>query len=306
MNVGKLQRVSLREVWPNEAYDFTPWLQENLDVLNEVLGLSLGGAEREQAAGSFSLDLLAEDALGNPVIIENQLERSDHDHLGKLLTYLVAFDASTAIWIVAEPRPEHVAAVQWLNEASSGSFYLVMVEAVCIGDSAPAPLLTEIVGPSEEAREVGETKRGLSERQYLRYQFWGELLERSSTRTDLPANISPANGSWISTGAGISGVGFNYVTTKQKSRSELWINRKDQAENKSIFDQLYIHKEAIENAFGAGLDWQRMDSNRASRIAYYVDGGYREDNWEETHDAMIDVMIRLEAALRPYIDLLEI
>ncbi|MEY2840252.1 MAG: hypothetical protein RJB60_2551 [Pseudomonadota bacterium] len=102
--IGKLQRVPLREVWKHEAYDFTQWLQQNLDVLNTALGLNLVNAEREQAAGSFSIDLVAEDDGGGTVVIENQLEKSNHDHLGKLITYVTAMQARAAVWIISEPR----------------------------------------------------------------------------------------------------------------------------------------------------------------------------------------------------------
>src|SRR5512143_1154802 len=118
-SIGKLERLPLREVWKHEARDFTQWLQDNIDVLNEALDITLVNVDREQAAGSFSIDLVAEHEGGGKVIIENQLEKSDHDHLGKLITYLTALDAHTAIWIVAAPRPEHVAALSWLNDSSS-------------------------------------------------------------------------------------------------------------------------------------------------------------------------------------------
>ena len=151
--IGRLQRVvNLREVWEHEALHFTPWLEENIDVLNNEIDLSLSIVEREQAAGDFSVDLVAEDESGNPVIIENQLERSNHDHLGKLITYLTAIGAKAAIWIVEDPRPEHIGAISWLNESSAASFYLLKLEAVRIEDSPLAPLLTLIVGPSEEIR----------------------------------------------------------------------------------------------------------------------------------------------------------
>ena len=157
--IGKIHRVPLREVFKHEALDFTRWLQENVDILNDALNLSLSGAERERAAGDFSVDLVAEDDNGNPVVIENQLEKSDHDHLGKLLTYLVAVGAKTAVWIVSEPRNEHVRAVSWLNESSSADFYLAKIEAIKIAESPPAPLLTQVVGPSAESREVGKSRR---------------------------------------------------------------------------------------------------------------------------------------------------
>jgi hypothetical protein len=185
--IGKIERVPLRDLWKHEAYDFTTWLQDNIDVLNDVLGSSLSNPEREQSVGSFNVDLVAEDEAGNPVIIENQLEKSDHNHLGKLITYLTAIGAKTAIWIVADPKPEHVGAISWLNESSSANFYLFKVEGIRIGDSEPAPLLTLIVGPSEESREVGEKKKEMAERYSLRYKFWNELLEKAKEKTKLHA-----------------------------------------------------------------------------------------------------------------------
>ena len=303
--IGKLERVPLREVWKHEALEFTKWLEENIDVLNEALDINLSSAEREQSAGAFSVDLVAEDEAGDLVVIENQIGKSDHDHLGKLITYLTALEAKTAIWIVTDPRPEHVRAVSWLNESSAASFYLLKVEAVRIGDSPPAPLITRIVGPSEESREVGAKKKQLAERDALRYRFWEQLLEEARKRTKLHASISPTHHSWVGTGAGKSGLLFNYVARQHEAYVELYIDRgKDsEEENKAIFDQLMNHKESIEAAFGGPLEWQRLEGKRACRVKKTVSlGGYLdEDKWPEVHKEMIDAMIRLEKALKPYI-----
>ena len=169
--IGKLRRVPLREVWKHEARDFSLWLEENIELLNELIGIDLANPEREKSAGAFNVDILAEDDQGNSVVIENQLEKSDHDHLGKLITYVSAFQAKIAIWIVAEPRPEHIQAITWLNESLTTSFYLVKVEAVRIEDSPAAPLLTLIVSPSEASKEVGIAKKEIAEREILRYDF---------------------------------------------------------------------------------------------------------------------------------------
>ena len=120
--IGKIKRVPLREVWPREDNDFTKWLEESLDALSEVIGVRLSNVEREKIAGDFSVDLVAEDESGNVVIIENQLERSNHDHLGKILTYLTSLEAKSAIWIVSDARPEHIKAISWLNESGAASF----------------------------------------------------------------------------------------------------------------------------------------------------------------------------------------
>jgi hypothetical protein len=266
--IGKLERVPLRQVWEHEAYDFTQWLQENIDVLNTALDLNLVNVDRERAAGSFSIDLVAEDEGGGTVIIENQLEKSNHDHLGKLITYLTGMGAKAAIWIVSDPRPEHVAAVAWLNESSSAAFYMVKVEAVRIGESPAAPLFTLIVGPSEETKDVGQTKKEIAERYGIRKRWWTTLIERSAAVTKLHAHITPGEYSWIGASSGVRGLNFNYVVTQDECAAELYIDRGKDAEeeNKSIFDQLYMHKAEIEAAFGEALRWERLDQKRASRI----------------------------------------
>ncbi len=304
--IGKITRKPLRDVWKHETY-FTTWLEENIDVLNDILDINLSGAEREKSAGKFSVDIVAEDENGNPVIIENQLEKSNHDHLGKLITYLTVIGAKVAIWIVADPRPEHVSAISWLNESSSASFYLLKVEAIKIGDSEPAPLLTLIVGPSEEVRDAGVVKKDFTERHFIRHQYWTQLLEYAKTKTKLHANIKPSHYNWVGTGAGSQGLGFNYTVTQHESVVELYIDKgKDSTEqNKDIFNKLYDSREEIEKAFGESLEWQRLDERQACRIKKFITlGGYRdtEDKWPKIHEDMVDAMIRLEKALKPHIN----
>jgi len=308
--IGKIQRRNLHEVWKHET-DFTAWLEDNIDVLNEVVDLNLTGAEREKAAGVFSADLVAEDGDGNLVVIENQMEKSDHDHLGKVITYLTVIDAKAAIWIVGDPRPEHITAINWLNESRLSSFYLLKLEAIQIGESSPAPLLTLIVGPSEEGHEVGDTKKELAERHVLRRKFWTALLERAKTRTKLHAGLAPSVYSWISTGAGKSGLAYTYAMTQHGSKVELYIDRGKgcQEENKALFDDLKSDQAEIETAFGGPLSWERLDGKRACRIAKHFElGGYRDDEskWPALQDTMIDAMIRLEKALRPQIAKLKV
>ncbi|MER8536670.1 DUF4268 domain-containing protein [Mesorhizobium sp. M1005] len=240
--IGRLERVALREVWKHEAYDFTQWLQNNIDLLGEATKLSLMNVEREQAAGAFSIDLVAEEQGGGTIIIENQLEKSNHDHLGKLITYMAAMEARAAVWIVSEPRPEHVAAVAWLNSSSSAYFYLVKVEAVRIGTSPAAPLFTIIVGPSEEAKDISRTKQEIAEQRSVQHQWWVTLLERPEAR--LHAHLTPGPWSWIGVSSGIRGLGFNYTVARNSCGAELYIDRgKDsEAVNESIFDQLSAHR----------------------------------------------------------------
>lgn len=308
--IEKLTRKALREVWKDEAKDFTPWLQGNLDVLSEVLDLNLSSAEREQTAGDFNVDLVAEDDGGNLVVIENQLSKSDHDHLGKLITYLTAVDAKTAIWIVADPRPEHVRAITWLNESASAAFYLLKVEAVSIGKSSAAPLLTLIVGPSAESRVAGEKKKEMADRYDIRERFWTALLDKAKTKTKLHANITPGQFSWVGASSGKRGLNLNYAVRKHDTQVELYIDRGKDAEqeNKAIYDRLYADKDAIEKAFGGKLVWQKLETKRACRICKVIDiGGYRdEEKWPEIHEVATDAMAKLEQALKPFIEKLPI
>mgnify|MGYP001600396341 CR=1 FL=1 len=308
--IKKISRIPLRDAFKHEAYDFTKWLQDNLDVLNDCIDLTLSNADREAAAGDFSVDLVAEDETGNKVIIENQLEKSNHDHLGKLITYLVAMEARAAIWIVSEPRPEHVSAITWLNESSSASFYLLKLEAIRIGESDPAPLLTLIVGPSDETKAVGKAKHEFAERYDIRRDFWTRLLEYAKTKTKLHAGISPGRYSWIGTGAGKSGLGLNYVTWEHETCVELYIDRGKgrDVENKAIFDTLYSKKAEIEKIFGGALEWDRLDNKRASRIRKTINlGGWKDpEKWGEIHPEMVNAMSQLEKALRPHIQNFEI
>ncbi len=309
--IGKIDRVPLRDVWKHEARDFTRWLEENIEVLNDILDLNLMTAEREKNAGNFSVDLVAEDDKGSPVVIENQLEKSNHDHLGKLITYLTAVGARTAIWIVSDPRPEHINAISWLNESNAASFYLLKVEAIRIGGSDPAPLLTLIVGPSEEGREVGKTKKEMTERHVIRHKFWTGLLDYAKTKTKLHAGLSPTEYNWIGTGAGISGLAYVYSLTKHAATVEFYIDRGKKAEkkNKKIFDQLHAAKDEIERVFGESLEWQHLEDRRACRIRKRTAvGGWRDDpaKWPNVYVAMVDAMIRLEKALKPHVQKLKV
>jgi hypothetical protein len=303
MQIGRLELVPLRELWHHEAHDFTTWLAQNLDLLGEKLGLELSLVQQEASAGPFSADIMAEDGNGSPAIIENQLERTNHDHLGKLITYLSNLDAKTAIWITSEPRPEHEQAVHWLNEVvpADTAFYLVRVEAYRIGDSAAAPLFTVVAGPSPEARQIGEQKEEVAERHILRKAFWTQLLAKAKEKSSLHARITPTTDNWIAAGSGKSGLSYNYVIRMEDVQVELYIDRGDTEENKRIFDELYAHKAEIESAFGGSLDWQRKDNLQASRIRCLIpSGGLRnQEQWPKIQEHMTDAMVRLERALKP-------
>ena len=304
-NIGKLEVVPVRKAFEKEAHHFTKWLEQHLDALSTRLGIELTIIQREKSVGEFNVDLLCEDEEGRPVIIENQLERTDHDHLGKILTYLVNLNAGTGIWITSEPRPEHQRVIDWLNESTPAdiSFYLVKIEVVKIGDSPIAPLFTILAGPDMQAKEVGEKKKEWAERHHKRYDFWKDLLELAKKKTSLFNTISPKRYSWIGIGAGKSGIGFNFAVTMNHAQVELYIDfDHDTGEkNKAIFEALKSQKNEIEKEFGEPLTWERLDEKRACRICkrFEIGGLNNPSVWPKLHEKMIDSMVILDKIFRP-------
>lgn len=280
--------------------------------MNAVTGLSLSIEDREHRAGGLlSVNLVAEDE-SRRVVIENQLEQSDHDHLGKLITYLTTLEAKTAIWIVPKARSEHISAMSRLNEKySATSFYLISLEVFRIGDSLPAPLLTQIVGPSEESKEIDKTKEEAQDRNNLRFQFWTQLLNLAREKTPLHAKNSPQGTGYIRATMA-SGLYLRYGIQKNAGDVKLYIDRggdSDSSENSRIYDVLAEAKEEIEESFGEPLEWQRLDGKRACHIGKNISvGGYRDDEtkWAEIQETMIDAMIRLGKAFKTHIDRLQL
>jgi Domain of unknown function (DUF4268) len=304
MAIGKISRVTLREVWRNEARDFTTWLLENIDVLSDIIDVQLQDPKREHAAGDFHIDLVAKDDDGNLVVIENQLEKSNHDHLGKVITYIASLAAKSAVWIVSDPRPEHITAVTWLNESRLANFYLLKIEAIRIGNSDPAPLLTLITGPSEETRELGDTKKNIADRYDIRRRFWDGLLNRAKQKTRLHEAVSPSSYSYLWAGAGKAGLGYRYSITQHEGEVGFYINLDTEETNRAILKHLKNHKAEIEKTFGGPLVWYEQEGIRHCRVAHPLEiGGYRDpdDKWPLIQDAMIDAMIRLEKAIKPFL-----
>ena len=207
---GELKRVPLREIWSHEADDFTPWPAENIEALGAALNLDLELTSREASVGDFSLDLLAKDLdSSKTVIIENQLSQTDHDHLGKLLTYAAGFDASTVIWIAEEVRNEHRQALEWLNQKTGvdTQFFAVEVEGLKIDDSKPALNFKPVVFPNEwqkSQRQKASTNTSPKLEKYREY-FQGLIDELRETYNFTRAGISQLQ-NWYEFTSGVQGI----------------------------------------------------------------------------------------------------
>lgn len=305
MEIKKLDKVDIRDIWKNEASGFTSWLEKNIEILNEILPFSINNIEREQNVGTFSVDLKGVDDNGDLVIIENQLEKSDHDHLGKVITYLSNLDAKTAIWICKEPRPEHLEAVDWLNKYTGFGFYLIKLEAIKIGDSPVAPLFSIVSSPSKEIQEAGEKSKEMSETQNNNLEFWTHLLNKiKSKKISLHSNLSPSNYCYIQTGAGISGLTYVYWITNNSAFIGLYIDKgKDSQDlNKEIFESLSKNKKEIEESFGKRLEWQYTEGTRHCKIIKKYNLGLKnKEDWDTLQEEMITDMVKFEKAISPFV-----
>lgn len=303
---GALKPVDIRELWPNEARDFTPWLADNIDRLSEALGMDLEIVAREADVGDFSLDLLAKDlGSGRHVVIENQFGATNHDHLGKLITYAAGVDAVAVIWLIESMRDEHRQALEWLNRRTDADihFFAVVVEVVRIDQSRPAFIFKLVVSPNEWQRSARETadrqssSRGEAYRQYFQVLI-DELRDRhhfTGARTAQPQN-------WYSFPSGIQGISYGTSFAKRgRVRAEIYIDQGDADRNKALFDRLFAQKSDIEREFGEPLEWERLDDNRASRIAIYRDGHVERtaEKLPEIRAWAIDHLLRMKAVFGP-------
>lgn len=284
--LGKLLRVDPRTVWKHEAHDFTPWLAENIDMLGEVLGMELEIVDREAEVGDFSLDILARD-LGRDrlVVIENQLEPTDHTHLGQLITYAAGLEASVVIWVSREFREEHRQALDWLNrgDGATTEYFGVIIELLQVDDSKPAMNFRLVASPNNWSRQ---SKRGpgideVSGKRLAYQEFFQQLIDelRDKHRFTNAKAGQPQN--WYSFSSGTRG--FTYGMSFAQSgelRAELYIDLGERAQNEAAFDALQADRVSIETEFGEPLRWERLESRRACRVACYATGAI-EDSAEQ-------------------------
>ncbi|OGG03052.1 MAG: hypothetical protein A3F83_07025 [Candidatus Glassbacteria bacterium RIFCSPLOWO2_12_FULL_58_11] len=281
-NFGQLKKIDLRKVWAHEASNFTPWLAKNIKALGESLGMELELQKQEASVGDFSLDLLAQDlGTGSLVIIENQLTETDHNHLGKLLTYTGGFDARVIIWIAESIRDEHRQALEWLNQntGSNISFFGVVIEVVQIDDSKPAYNFKPIVYPNEwrkRQRLPGGYQTSPRAENYRK--FFQQLLDELREKHRFTGARKGQPQSWYAFSSGVSGIGYSVsFTLGNRVRTELYIDTGDKEENKSLFDWLLKDSDAIEAEYGSKFEWDRLDEKQACRIAIYREGSIEGD-----------------------------
>lgn len=272
---GKIVEIDPRQVFKDERNDFTPWLNDNIDLLSKLLGLEIIDNQIEVGVGDFRLDIMGKDANSKSIVaIENQLERTDHNHLGQIITYTAGSKAEIVIWIAKEIRPEHEAALEWLNENSGSQFFGLEIRIIRVDDSKPALDFKIKVMPTDWTTEVKSISSEVSSRNELYRQFFTNLMEQYHKQYPNQPKLKALPQSWLGFGAGRTGLGFNWAFRGNKRFSvELYINTSDQVKNKDYFDKIGENKGEIGID---GISWERLDEKQASRIAIYTDGDIQE------------------------------
>ncbi len=268
--LGRVEVRPVREVWANETTEFTPWLAENLDLLMGQLGIEeLVDVEREVPVGEFKLDLLCTDGDGRRIAIENQLERTDHTHLGQSLLYAAGLDVALVVWVSPEFRDDHRKTLEWLNEHTDEDigFFGVHLSVISIDDSPPAPVFDVAVEPNDWGRQLRRTHGKTSPLNERRRDFFAACFEVMAERDPGFRKRKPQAQNW---NAFCSGPFGNYAfvfSSGSRFRVELYIDLDDDELPRKVFDALAARSEEFEAKVDQKLLWEPLDHRRACRVS---------------------------------------
>ena len=315
VDLGILSQMKAQDVWSSEPRDFTPWLAENADLLSEALGMDLRHVETEAAVGRYSADLVFREESGNElVVVENMFDPTDHDHLGKLITYAAGLGASYAVLISSEFRDEHRSALTWLNSVSTEDFgfFGVVLEAWCIDNSRPAVRLRVDVKPDRWRQRIQAANSNPSETFQAYEQFWTRFLPEFRDRyPGWTRASSPGKNHMMSFPSSRSNLlkyhpAFCRHEGRYRLRVAAYIDTGDAENNRAVFDHLHGQKERIEKTVSEELHWEETVNDgkgRASRISLYFPDDIRvvegKPRWPQALDWLIDAMGRMRDTFDP-------
>jgi hypothetical protein len=284
-NIGRLEKVELRDLWKHEERDFSAWLaqEENLAMLSDVIGVDIALIERESHVGGFSADLYAEEAgTENKIIIENQLEDTNHDHLGKIITYASGKNAKYVIWVVKHARDEHRQAIEWLNAHTDEdiNFFLLEIELWRIGDSLPAPKFNIVVRPNDWAREERRSTSEITERGKMCMSYWDSFNDFAGKHLEFTRNFKLRRSyphHWYDLSIGIGGVIISMNAQFNKGTIDCGLYIRD---DKDFFERLKTHSEEIYTILGEEAEWREARKDSRIMITKRLDV-VNQSNWEK-------------------------
>ncbi len=302
--LGKMEQISdLRAIWPHEAYDFSKWLskEENLAMLSDSIGIDVVLEELESPVGDFSVDLYAyEEGTNRRIVIENQLEDTNHDHLGKIITYASGKGAEVVIWIVKRARDEHKQAIEWLNQHTDENigFFLLEIELWKINDSLPAPKFNVIERPNDWAKTM-KASDGLSPTKKLQAEFWTAYVDYAFKQSEFSEifskrKVQPQHWYDLSMGNASCHLSLTINSRQKRLGADIYI-----PDDKAFFEKLRVHQKGIESELGTDLEW--ITASKACRILAVTSGDLQKrSEWIRYFDWYCQMGIKLRNIVKKY------
>ncbi|MDD2307707.1 MAG: DUF4268 domain-containing protein [Prolixibacteraceae bacterium] len=287
MKIGRLEKLELRTLWKRESTEFTPWLaqEENLQLLSESIGIELELQSQEESVGPFRADILCKDTIdGHFVLIENQLEKTDHIHLGQLMTYGAGLDVVTIIWIAQKFTEEHRAALDWLNRItdSTYNFFGIEIEIYKIGDSLPAPKFNVVAKPNDWSKQMKKATSSpmLTEKKLLQQEYWGNLKEFMESKRSFVKMRNPLPQHWTDISIGKSSIYLSATINSKDNSINVWLNVVGE-KSKETFDKLYnlAYKDSL-TEISPNLIWDKMENRKQCAVILKSSGDFtKKSDW---------------------------
>ena len=307
MQLGRITKMNPRNIWAHEALDFTQWLvrEENISVLCQELQINITNVRAEASAGRYYVDIVGDEIESNrKVVIENQLESTDHKHLGQLLTYASAFDASIIVWLVTDYAEEHRQAIDWFNHnmPESISFFLVQIEVYKIGDSDPAPKFNIICEPNNWSKTVKKSSKGddVSDLKLLQKEFWEGLRSLgASLSSKVTFGRAPRAQHWYDVSIGTSRCHLALTINSQKKYVACEVYIRDDL---ALYATFLENRTSIETAVGSELEWMELPTATASRIKLALSCDPKnKENWLDYHQWLVTTVEKFSSAFTPHV-----
>jgi len=307
MMLGKLKKVDLRKAWKHEALDFTNWLakDENLILLSDEIGIGLQLVQTEAGVGKFNVDILAEEEnTGRKIIIENQLEQTDHAHLGQVITYASGYDAEIIIWIVKDVRDEHKQAIDWLNEHTDENinFFGIKMELWQIGDSPFAPKFHIISQPNDWAKAIKKSTRqsSLTDTKILQLDFWNHFKQYALSHNSKLRLRKAYPQHWydISFGTSLAHISLTVNSRTNEMACLIYIT-----DSKELFNKLQEDKDSIEQELDMKLEWMFLEGKKASVIQIQRTGDINDtEKWDEYSKWLDEMATKFQKVFFKYVN----
>ncbi len=307
INLSRLEEIKdLRTVWPHEALDFTPWLSQddNISLLADAIGLDITVDETESSVGDFNVDIFAsETGTDRKIIIENQLEDTNHDHLGKLITYASGKSANVIVWVVKHAREEHKAAIEWLNNHTDEKigFFLCEIKLYRIGTSEPAVKFEVIEKPNNWTKEVKKNE-SISETEQRRYDYWVAFQDYAFQNAQFAKEFKrrkPSTDYWMNYSIGSSDCYISVTQLVNRNEINVCLYIPD---NMELYETFLANRESIDKAADIPLNWCELPERKASKIIIERPAKLPDQStWQEQFEWLADVMIKIKRAFKKHL-----